>query len=219
MCAGRWRARVVKGGCAAALLALLVAPRPAAADADALWYIVSEQCVPTSSSSIRRSRASWSTSARLRGPEGPCWRHAVPGDADRACQWHREPGDSRAGRTELLGCAWQARRFVEERVHHRDCRVTTSVWRSTRWTGARRTSCTSTSTACVPTFRQRCATMPAQSGRPGRQFPKAVGSRLHGHAIGQPDLANANPFVLLADGIPGARGDMAHYTLVVVGVS
>jgi len=36
----------VKGVCAAALLALLVASEPAIADADALWYIVSEQCVP-----------------------------------------------------------------------------------------------------------------------------------------------------------------------------
>jgi CDP-diacylglycerol pyrophosphatase len=35
--------------------------------------------------------------------------------------------------------------------------------------------------------------------------------------IDQPDLAGVNVFVLLADGIPGARADMAPYTLVVIG--
>ena len=37
--------------------------------------------------------------------------------------------------------------------------------------------------------------------------------------IDQPDLTHTNPFTLLADGIPGARADMAHYTLVLVGVA
>ena len=46
--------------------------------------------------------------------------------------------------------------------------------------------------------------------------------KLSGHdylalRIDQPDLAQTNPFVLLADGITGARADMAPYTLVVVG--
>ena len=37
---------------------------------------------------------------------------------------------------------------------------------------------------------------------------------IDGAALGQ-----TNPFVLLADGVPGARADMARYTLVVVGDS
>ena len=35
--------------------------------------------------------------------------------------------------------------------------------------------------------------------------------------LAQPNLDNVNPFVLLADGVPGARADMGHETLVVVG--
>ena len=35
--------------------------------------------------------------------------------------------------------------------------------------------------------------------------------------IKQPDLGRANPFLLLARGIPGADAEMARYTLVVVG--
>ena len=32
--------------------------------------------------------------------------------------------------------------------------------------------------------------------------------------LDQPSSATTNPFDLLADGIPGARADMGHYTLV-----
>jgi CDP-diacylglycerol pyrophosphatase len=35
--------------------------------------------------------------------------------------------------------------------------------------------------------------------------------------IEQPELGSINPFDLLANGVPGARTDMGHYTLVVVG--
>jgi CDP-diacylglycerol pyrophosphatase len=33
------------------------------------------------------------------------------------------------------------------------------------------------------------------------------------------DLDQANPFTLLADGVPGAREDMGHQTLVVIGAT
>src|SRR5271165_1097486 len=43
----RRRARMVlRSTCVAALLTILVVPRHAAADADALWHIVGERCVP-----------------------------------------------------------------------------------------------------------------------------------------------------------------------------
>jgi CDP-diacylglycerol pyrophosphatase len=37
--------------------------------------------------------------------------------------------------------------------------------------------------------------------------------------IEQPELGATNPFALLADWLNGARADMAHYTLVVVGAN
>ena len=51
-------------------------------------------------------------------------------------------------------------------------------------------------------------------------FPaKLAGHDYMAMRIDQPELAHTNPFILLADGIPGARADMAHYTLVLVGAA
>jgi len=52
----------------------------------------------------------------------------------------------------------------------------------------------------------------------------AVGAPLAGHTylamkVAGADLDQVNPFTLLADGVPGARADMGHHTLVVVGAT
>jgi CDP-diacylglycerol pyrophosphatase len=51
-----------------------------------------------------------------------------------------------------------------------------------------------------------------------------LGAPLAGHAylamkVAGADLDHANPFTLLADGVAGARQDMGHHTLVVVGAT
>jgi CDP-diacylglycerol pyrophosphatase len=52
------------------------------------------------------------------------------------------------------------------------------------------------------------------------KFPEALaGHEYMAMRIEQPELGAINPFMLLADGVNGARADMAHYTLVVVGAS
>ena len=83
---------------------------------------------PTSSSSIRRSRAIRSISPRLRGPEGSRRRHAVPADADRTHHRHRKSRDPRAGiAPNYWNAAWQARHFVDERAHRTMPRETISL--------------------------------------------------------------------------------------------
>jgi CDP-diacylglycerol pyrophosphatase len=48
-------------------------------------------------------------------------------------------------------------------------------------------------------------------------FPvKLVGHPYIARRVASADLANANPFTLLADGVPGARADMGHWTLAAV---
>ncbi|MHB8730562.1 MAG: CDP-diacylglycerol diphosphatase [bacterium] len=52
----------------------------------------------------------------------------------------------------------------------------------------------------------------------------AVGAPLAGHTylamkVAGAHLDQVNPFTLLADGVPGARADMGHHTLVVVGAT
>jgi len=45
-------------------------------------------------------------------------------------------------------------------------------------------------------------------------FPvKLLGHPYLARRVASPDLADANPFVLLADGVPGARADMGNWTL------
>jgi CDP-diacylglycerol pyrophosphatase len=51
-----------------------------------------------------------------------------------------------------------------------------------------------------------------------------LGAPLTGHTylamkVAGADLDHVNPFTLLADGVPGARADMGHHTLVVVGAT
>ena len=65
--------------------------------------------------------------------------------------------------------AWQARHFVDERAHRDLSREAISLAINSE-SGARRTSCTSTSTACVSTCRRRCANTRLRSAPAGRHF-------------------------------------------------
>ena len=114
--------------------------------------------------------------------------------------------------------AWQARRYVEERAHHPLPRDAIGLAINSISRRSRRTSCTSMSTACGSTSSRLCASTRRPSARSGRKFPVPLaGHDYMAMRLEQPDLGRINPFDLLADGIPGARADMGHYTLVVVG--
>ena len=201
-----------------ALVALLFGVRHAAADADALWYIISEQCVPDQQQFglpkpcdlvdlaagyvVLKDRVGDTQflvmpTARISGIESP---EILAPDAPN--YW---------------SAAWQARRFVEERAHRALPREAISL--AINSPSGRTQNQLHIHVDCVRSDVQTAL----------RESADAIGStwaplpvRLAGHdymamRLTQRELAGTNPFVLLADGIPGARGDMEHYTLVIVG--
>jgi CDP-diacylglycerol pyrophosphatase len=194
-------------------IGLLLVARTAAADPNALWHIVGEQCVPNE---------------REYGLPKPCelvdldGGYAVLKDIVGNTQFLLIP-TTRVGGIEdpanYWQVAWQARRYVEERAHRALPRDTISL--AINAADARSQNELHIHIDCVrldvrAALHEHAAAIAAKWSH----FPV----RLAGHdymaiRLVQSDLAPANPFVLLADGIPGARADMARYTLVVVGVA
>lgn len=203
---------------AVALCALLAAPHYAAADADALWYIVNEQCVPDQQ--------------QFHSPK-PCDQvdlaagYVVLKDRVGDTQFLLMPTAHITGieSPEILApgspnywnAAWQARHFVDERAHRTMPPETISL--AVNSADARTQNQLHIHIDCLRLDVQ--AALREHAGDIGTAwglFP----AKLSGHdymamRIDRPDLGDTNPFVLLADGIPGARADMAQYTLVVVG--
>jgi CDP-diacylglycerol pyrophosphatase len=214
--------RALGGGawCAPLLAALtiLLPPRHAAADSNALWHIVSEQCVPDQ---------------KLNQAPRPCAQvdlaggYAVLKDIVGNTQFLLIPTARVSGieSPEILApkspnyfdAAWRARHFVEERARHqlpRDAMglVINSLSGRTQNQLHIHVDCMRLDVT---------AALRAHAGATGTSWSKFP-EPLAGHEylamrIAQPELDTTNPFVLLADGVPGARADMAHYTLVVVG--
>jgi CDP-diacylglycerol pyrophosphatase len=209
---------VVRLAGAVALCALLAAPHYAAADADALWYIVNEQCVPDQQ--------------QFHSPK-PCDQvdlaagYVVLKDRVGDTQFLLMPTAHITGieSPEILApgspnywnAAWQARHFVDERAHRTMPPETISL--AVNSADARTQNQLHIHIDCLRLDVQ--AALREHAGDIGTAwglFP----AKLSGHdymamRIDRPDLGDTNPFILLADGIPGARADMAQYTLVVVG--
>ncbi len=208
----------MKTACAAALLALLITPRPAASDADALWYIVNEQCLPdqqqfhspkpcelvdlSAGYVVLKDRVGDTQflvmpTARISGIESP---EILAPDAPN--YWE---------------AAWQARRYLDERAHRVMPRGTVSL--AINSASGRTQNQLHIHVDCmrldvIAALHEHTDAI----GTAWAQFPvKLSGHDYMAMRIDQPDLAHTNPFVLLADGIPGARADMGHYTLVLVG--
>ncbi len=203
-----------------AALFTLQTPRAAAADANALWQIVGERCVPDEKSSTTSPK--------------PCEQvdlaggYAVLKDIVGETQFLVIPTTRVGGieSPEILAldapnyweAAWQARSYVEDRAGITLCRVMRSGWRSIRSARAHRTSCISMSTVCGSTSSRLCASTHPPSARsgPNSRYRSPATTTWPCASITGASAAS-DPFDLLADGIPGARADMAHYTLVVAG--
>jgi CDP-diacylglycerol pyrophosphatase len=200
-----------------ALVAAVAAP-PASGDENALWYIVSEQCVPDQQQfhspkpceqvdlaagyvilkdRVGNTQFLLMPTARVTGIESP---EILAPDAPN--YWKE---------------AWQARHFVDGRAHRDLPRETIGLAINSAF--ARSQDQLHIHIDCL-----RLDVMAAL-----REHADAIGTnwakfptRLVGHdymamRINQTDLGPTNPFILLADGVPGARDDMARYTLVVAG--
>jgi CDP-diacylglycerol pyrophosphatase len=207
----------------AALLAaagVLSTMAPATADPNALWSIVDGQCVPDE---------------RTHGDPAPCVEvqpgpggHAVLKDLVGATQFLLIPTDRITGieSPELLApdspnyvaAAWDARVFVEQRARTEVPRDWLSL--AVNSEAGRTQDQLHVHVDCVRSDVR--AAVQRHLGGLGPQwlpFPEPLaGHRYTARTLGGDRPDAANPFVLLADGVDGARADMGLRTLVVVGV-
>jgi CDP-diacylglycerol pyrophosphatase len=196
----------------ASLLLLALPMRQATADENALWHIVSEQCVPQQ---------------KLTHSPHPCELvdlaagYAVLKDIVGNTQFLLIPTKHLRGieSAELLAPsapnywqdAWQARRFVEQRARHQLPRDALGLAINSQSQLHIHIDCVRLDVTAA--LRSHAGVI----GEHWAKFPVPLVSHEYlAMRLNQPDLS-ANPFVLLADGISGARADMAHWTLVVIG--
>ncbi|HEX4171934.1 MAG TPA: CDP-diacylglycerol diphosphatase [Acetobacteraceae bacterium] len=199
------------------LLALLAHPC-SAADPNALWQIVGGQCVPD-----EQQNHSPKPCAQVDLAGGYAVLKDIVGDTQflliptTRVSGIESPEVLAPGAPNYWQAAWEARRYVDERARRDLPRDDVSL--AINAEGSRTQNQLHIHVDCVRLDVQ--ATL--------REYASAIGTswaafpvELAGHnymamRIEQPDLTHANPFLLLADGIPGARADMGGYTLVVVG--
>jgi CDP-diacylglycerol pyrophosphatase len=204
-------------GIAALLLSVLACPC-GAADPNALWQIVGGQCVPDEQ--------------QHQSPK-PCEQvdlaggYAVLKDIVGDTQFLLIPTTRVSGieSLEILApgapnyfeAAWQARHYVDERAHQQLPRDDVSL--AINAADRRSQNQLHIHVDCVRLDVQAALREHADAiGASWAAFPvKLVDHDYMAMRIDQADLTHANPFLLLADGIPGARADMGSYTLVVIG--
>ncbi len=183
-----------------------------AADPDALWKIVHGRCVPNAQS----------------GGPAPCeevtaeW--AVLKDINGATQFLLIPTDRVTGiespavlaptAPNYFAGAWDARRYVSGRAGHMLPREDFAL--AINPPSARSQEQFHIHVDCIRPD-MRAALHDVQVGTQWAAMPEPLaGQRYSAIRINQQQLS-VNPFQLLAQGIPGARGSMGQYTLVLVG--
>jgi CDP-diacylglycerol pyrophosphatase len=204
--------------CVAALFAALVAPRLAAADANALWHIVGEQCVPN-----QQQNQSPKPCEQVNLTAGYAVLKDIVGDTQflliptTRVSGIESPEILAPGAPNYWAAAWRARGFVEDRAHRPLPRNAISL--AINSVGARSQNQLHIHIDCIrldvqTSLREHAAAIDTHWS----QFPALLAGHEHlAMRLAQLELGETNPFLLLADGIPGARDDMAHYSLAVVG--
>jgi CDP-diacylglycerol pyrophosphatase len=208
---------------AAALVALFAA-RGIAADPDALWKIVHDRCVPNEEKTGQPAPC-----ALVDLQDGAERGYAVLKDLVGVAQFLLIPTTRLAGieSPALLAPdapnywddAWQARRHVESRLQRPLARD--AVGLAINSASGRTQAQLHIHVDCL---RQEVREMlRAHEGEIGRAWSTPslplAGQRYRAMRIDGDALGGANPFKLLADGVPGARESMASWTLVVTGAS
>jgi CDP-diacylglycerol pyrophosphatase len=196
---------------------------PARADGDpgALWRIVEGHCVPNQ---VAHRDPAPCAAVELGGSRGG-W--AVLKDLVGATQFLLIPTQRTSGIEDpvilapdapnYFAAAWKARSFVDERAGSRLPRDQLSL--AINSTFARSQDQLHIHVDCVaPEVHTALTQYGAAVGTGWAPFPVPLaGHRYDAIRIADVDLDQVNPFVLLADGVAGARDDMAARTLVVVG--
>jgi CDP-diacylglycerol pyrophosphatase len=203
-----------------ATIALAIAPRPASADANALWHIVSEQCVPDEKQNHAPHPCA---DVNLGGG------YAVLKDLVGNTQFLLIPTARISGieSAEILSPnapnywadVWRARSFVEDRARRHLPRD--AIGLAINSLSGRTQNQLHIHIDCVRLdVRTALHEHAAAIGTQWSRFPvPLVGHDYMAMRLEQADLGAVNPFVLLADGVAGARADMAHQTLVAIGDS
>jgi CDP-diacylglycerol pyrophosphatase len=208
---------VVRPAAGAALIALLAAPC-SAADPNALWRIVGEQCVPD-----EQQNHSPKPCAEVDLADGYAVLKDIVGDTQflliptTRVTGIESPEILAPGAPNYFEAAWEARHFVDERAHRDLPRDDLSLVINAK--DRRSQNQLHIHVDCVRLDVQ--AALREHAGAITTHWTKFP-ENLVGHdymvmRVEQSDLIHANPFLLLADGIPGAREDMGNYTLAVVG--
>ena len=191
-----------------------------AADPDALWRIVHDQCVPH-----QQQDHDPAPCAEVNISGG----YAVLKDLVGKAQFLLIPTARIAGMEspEIIAsatpnywdAAWRARHFVEQRVGHtlpRDAigLAINSVSGRTQNQLHIHIDCVRADVRAL--LRERADAI----GTTWSRFPvPLVGHGYMAMRVEQPELGAINPFILLSNGIPAAHDDMAHETIVVIGAS
>ena len=219
---GRWRVVAAVMGFMAVAAAASVAVR--AADRMALWTIVHDKCVPDE---------------KNKGAPAPCALLDIAGGEDvgvailkdlhgvaqhlaiptRRIQGIESPGLLEASAPNYWAAAWAARTFLDARLPHplpRD-----AVGLAVNAASQRSQDQLHIHIDCVaPDVRSALGGYAAKLTGEWQALPFALaGRRYAARRLDSADLADAAPFRLLADGIAGAKGDMGHETLVVIGAT
>jgi CDP-diacylglycerol pyrophosphatase len=207
-----------------ALLALLALAGPTrAADPDALWKIISEKCLPN-----EREYGQPSPCAVVDVKDGDTHGYVVLKDRVGDTQYLvmptakitgiEDPAILAPGAANYFADAWRERHFTIEAAKRELPRDTLSLAVNSMY--GRSQNQLHIHIDCV---------LPAVKAAVGRNlaavsdkwvpFPEPLAGhpyramRVDGEALG------ANPFILIADGVPGARAAMGKETLVVVGAT
>ena len=192
------------------------------ADADALWAIIHDHCVPDQQQYGDPAPCAWVnlSSGQQNG-------YAVLKDIAGATQYLLIPTSRITGlespailapdATNYFAAAWRARYFVEERAGQSLPRdwvsfaINSEVGRSQNQLHIH--------IDCIRAdVHEQLTHHAAEIGAAWAPFPVPLADhRYSAIAVNGDDLDAVNPFTLLADGIAGARTDMGLETLVVVG--
>jgi CDP-diacylglycerol pyrophosphatase len=224
------RSRTALGAAAAAALAaalaLSAAPGGArTADPHALWEIVHDHCVPN----LRR-RGDPAPCAAVDLRDGVARGYAILKDRSGPTQFLliptarvggiEDPALLAPGAPNLFAAAWRARSFVETRAGRALPREDVAL--AVNSVSARSQDQLHIHIGCIRAGVRDA--LRAGAPRIGARWapldpPLAAGRRYLAMRVLGEDLGPANPVVLLADGVPGAREAMGRYTLVVAGAT
>lgn len=210
--------RIRWGALLLALLTAIVTASPAhAADPSALWRIVHEQCVPDQADHGDPApcarvdlRGGW---AVLKDLVGPTQFLLIPTQRASGID---DPALLDGAAPNYFAAAWRARSFVDERAGADLPRDWIGLTINSAF--ARTQDQLHIHVDCVRADVHDALRAHADAVGPvWAPFPVPLaGHQYDAMAVGGDEL-DVDPFVLLADGVPGARDDMAARTMAVVG--